>query len=455
MPSCSRWFLKVVFVTVIYVISAYTLYEVVSRLDLFTRPGIEVVAYVILYNTMILVVSIASIVVIFYMTGSFIATSSFPLLLLLLVLGSPYRWILLPSLLITLALLGLLIFLESIRGRLTEPLFDFLVKPRLSPTALAASALILYTSWNLIGLRTSCELELIYVTSSLIAALIASISSNRIYESLIVGALAGLGPLGLIITASYASFKPLKLGVCSGVEVGELQGFMWSASRSRALLDVIGEPRGNLMVCSQPSKAVLEVKEPWILWVYGLESRSIAESIALNLGGGVILDLETPGPRITELDKAIEEALKQTLGGVVRIGLGSIEPLETRIAITPSIAETLKDTRTLILETIPLQKETLLKLVFELVRKHPRVIVTLPEIPWIGETLAPRGPAKTTAFIVTKLTDPLQASTISKTLLLKQYEKAKEALMKGTLTLAYPGCGSRIIAIKPQIHTIR
>ncbi len=448
MSGCSRWPLRVLFVVLTYIISTYMIYDAIGRLALTIRPGVEVLVFIVLYNSIIAVVSLASTVIIMYTTGSLIAASSIPLSLVMLVLSSPYRWVLASSLLLVLAVLGLLILVQVARGRLAEPVIDLVVKTRLSPTALVAAALTLYISWSLIASRALCELSTVYVASSIAAAFIASVSSYSIWESLVLGAIAGLGPLGLSITASYASSKPLVLEPCSGVYVGELVGFVEVASRSRALLPVTGEPRGRIMVCSQPSRAVLEVEEPWIIWVYGLDSKRVAEAIALNLGGGVALSLEEPGPRITDIEKAVGEALEQASGGVAKIGLGSIEPYEARIALIPAIAETLKQAKTLILEVLVPSREQLIRIAFETSRRHPRLIVTLPEIPWSGETLAPRGPAKTSAFIVTRLTDPQQAENIAKTLLPRQSSELKEAILTGKIVIAYPGCKNKLIAIK-------
>jgi hypothetical protein len=203
-------------------------------------------------------------------------------------------------------------------------------------------------------------------------------------------------------------------------------------------------------VCSQKSKAILELEEPWIIWVYGVESRRVAEAIALNQGGGVILSLEEQGPSIAEIERAAREALGQALGGVARIGLGNIEPYEARIALLPSIAETLKPAKTLVLEAVAVDRDQILRLAFETSRKHPRIVIALPEIPWAGEMLAPRGPAKTTAFIVTKLTDPQQAENIARTLAPRQATHVKEALLKGGIAIAHPGCKGKTIIVKPQ-----
>ena len=434
-----------------YAISTYILYEFAGRLDLAMRVGVEALTAIVFYNSMFIASSLASTLIILYATGSVIAMSGVLLSLLLIVVSSPYRAVLLTSLLVTLIVVGALVFIQQARGRLEEPVFDFASKPRVSPTALAATAVTLYTSWSILGFKGSCELTaFIYTVSSLVAATIASLSSYTVLESLILGGLAGLGPLGLVLTAGYASLKPLKLEVCKGVEVGELIGFTEAASRSRALLPVAGEPRGSIVVCSQKSKAILELEEPWIIWVYGVESRRVAEAIALNQGGGVVLSLEEQGPGIAEIERAAREALGQALGGVARIGLGNIEPYEARIALLPSIAETLKPAKTLIVETIAVDREQTLKLAFETSRKHPRIVIALPEIPWAGEIIAPRGPAKTAAFIVTKLTDPQQAENIARTLTPRQTTHIKEALLKGDITIAHPSCKGKTIIFRSQ-----
>jgi replicative superfamily II helicase len=63
--------------------------------------------------------------------------------------------------------------------------------------------------------------------------------------------------------------------------------------------------------------------------------------------------------------------------------------------------------------------------------------------------IAPRGPAKTAAFIVTKLTDPQQAENIARTLAPRQATHVKEALLKGDIAIAHPGCKGKTIIAKP------
>ena len=452
LPTCSRWPLRLSLAVLAYIASTYMLYEVAVQLDLATMVGVETLIAIVFYNSMVIASSLASSLVILYSTGSVIAMSGVPLSLLMISISSPYRLVLLTSLLVTLIIVGAVVFVQQARGRLAEPVFDFTYKPRLSPTALAAAAVTLYTSWSLISPEGSCEpVVAVYAIASLVAAVIASFSSYTILESLIVGGLAGLGPLGLVVTASYASLKPLKLEGCKGVEVGELLGFTEVASRSRALLAVAGGARGSFMVCSQPSKAVLDVEEPWILWVYGLNSRVVAESVALKLGGGVVLDLDARGPQIAGVEEALKSALNQaSSGGLARVGLGGVEPLDVRLALLPSLVEALGGVGVLVLELTELQRDALLKLVFEVSRRHGRLIVALPEIPWGREMLAPRGPARSSAFIVTRLSDPLQADIISKALLHGHSERVRDVLLDGTIFIAYPGCGGRIIAFKPS-----
>jgi hypothetical protein len=146
----------------------------------------------------------------------------------------------------------------------------------------------------------------------------------------------------------------------------------------------------------------------------------------------------------------VREALGQSLGGIARVGLGGIEPYEARIALLPSIAETLKPAKTLVLEAVAVDRDQMLKLVFETSRKHPRLVIALPEIPWAGEMLAPRGPAKTAALIVTRLTDPQQAENIARTLAPRQASHVKEALLKGDIAIAHPGCKGKTVIVKPR-----
>lgn len=131
LPTCSRWPLRLSLAVLAYIASTYMLYEVAVQLDLATMVGVETLIAIVFYNSMVIASSLASSLVILYSTGSVIAMSGVPLSLLMISISSPYRLVLLTSLLVTLIIVGAVVFVQQARGRLAEPVFDFTYKPRL------------------------------------------------------------------------------------------------------------------------------------------------------------------------------------------------------------------------------------------------------------------------------------------------------------------------------------
>lgn len=454
LTSCRMWPFRFALVALVYLVAIYIIHGTVSVFHLTFRPGIEAFISIIFYQLILLIVTVASSTVILYVTGSLLTTATIPLGYVILVLASPLRMLLLVNIAITLALVAVLAFVLQIRGRLGEPVLDMLYNPRISPTALAAASLSLYTSWHLIAPRGApCEAQLLYALTSILAALVASVTSSSLPESLALGFLAGLGPFGLASTLAYATFKPLKPPVCDGLEVGNLLGFATTTSPTRALIQARTGPRGAIIACSQHSKAILSVEEPWIIWVYGLESRSLAYRIAERMGGGVALRLGAPGPGIADVEVRAREAVeKARSGGLGEVNLGGVEPLELRLAVAPTVAELASTTKTLVVDVdIPLSQDSLLKLAYEISRRHPRTIMVLQEIPWREAMIAPRGAARSSAFIITRLGDPVQAEAIARALLPRQAEGLRDLMLKGEVLVAYPGCNGNLVVLQPRV----
>lgn len=450
MTSCRIWPLRFALVASVYIVAIYLLHSAISVFHLAFRPGIEAFLSIIFYQLILLVVIVASSVVILYVTGSLITTATIPLGYILLVLPSPLRMLLLVNVVVTLALVAILAFILQVRGRLGEPVLDMLYNPRVSPTALAAASLSLYTSWHLIAPREApCEAQLLYALTSALAAFVASVSSSSILESIALGVLAGLGPFGLASTLAYASFKPLRPPACEGLEIGSLLGFATVTSPTRALIQARTGPRGTVIACSQQSKAVLRVEEPWIIWVYGLGSRSLAYRLAERMGGGVIVRLGAPGPGIADVEVRAREAVdKARGGGLGEVNLGGVEPLELRLAVAPTIADLASAAKALVVEVdTPLGQDSLLKLAYEISRRHPHTIMVLQEIPWREAMIAPRGAARSSAFILTRLGDPVQADSVARALLPRQAEGLRDMMLRGEALVAYPGCNGNLIVV--------
>ncbi|MFN4046300.1 MAG: hypothetical protein ACK4H7_03055, partial [Acidilobaceae archaeon] len=304
------------------------------------------------------------------------------------------------------------------------------------------------------SLEMGCKFKTLYYMSSIAAALIASSSSTTLLESLTLGLLSGLGPLGLLANAAYSSTRPLNPPDCEGVHVGSLLGFTSKVSEVRALAPAKGyRAGGELLACSRGGRAILELEEPWIIWVYGRNAPLVGRSIMEMLGGGTAISLGSMGPPIEALESRLEEALRELRDRkTTEIPLGGVEPPEARIVLAPSLAHSLAgrgvNTVLLDLQGLPLRKEDVAKVSFETSKKVGRLIVTLPEIPWTEPRLAPLGPARSSAFIIASLPDPAQAETIARVLSPVQAESLKDYLVRGDVLIAYPGCGKSLIAFQ-------
>lgn len=457
--ACRLWAARLLVALVAYAMSVYGVYIAVERLSP-GRPG-----FVSLLDIMVLLLAVplipaAASIVVFYSTRSFTASLSIPVTYIIIASMSPFFQMLLLSLWATVLALASLIVLSQFKGGFREPLLDVARAPRTwSPTALASAALTLYLSDQLLlsRLELGCEFKTLYYASTIAAALIASSSSTTLPESLTLGLLSGLGPLGLLATAAYSSMRPLNPPECVGVRVGSLVGFTSKVSEARALVPAKGyRAGGELLACSRGGHAILELEEPWIIWVYGRNASLIGGSIMEMLGGGAVIRLGSIGPPIEALESKLDEALRSLRERkTTEIPLGGVEPPEARIVLAPSLAHSLAGrgvgTILLDLQGLPLRQEDVAKVSFETSKKVGRLIVALSEIPWTEPRLAPLGPARSSAFIIASLSDPAQAETIARILSPAQAESLKEYLVRGDVLIAYPGCGKSLIAFQVRL----
>ncbi len=454
--ACRVWAARPLVALTAYAMTAYGVYIAVERLSL-SLPGVVSLLDIMVLLLIIPLIPAAASIVVFYSTRSLTASLSIPITYIIIASRSPLFQVLLLGLWATVLALLSLIVLSQFRGGFREPLIDVVRTPRTwSPTALASAALTLYLSDQLLlsRLGLGCDFKTLYYASSIVSAIIASSSSTMLLESLALGLLSGLGPLGLLAATAYASTRPLNPPECGGVHVGSLIGFTSKVSDVRALIPAKGyRAGGEVLACSRGGSAVLELEEPWIIWVYGGNASLIGRSIVEKLGGGASIRLGLIGPPIEILESRIDEALRGLRGGkIAEIPLGGVEPLEARIVLAPSLASSLASrgvyTILLDLQGLPLRQEDVAKVSFETSKNVKRLIVALSEIPWAEPRLAPLGPARSSAFIIASLPDPAQAETIARVLSPAQAESLKEYMVRGDVLIAYPGCGKSIIAFQ-------
>ncbi|MEM0497323.1 MAG: hypothetical protein QXR22_03895 [Acidilobaceae archaeon] len=400
----------------------------------------------------ILVITLISMIIIVYTTRSFIIAVPAATSFVLLASFNPRLQL---AILILVAISTIIAIFSAIiiyRGKFGEPLTDILKGPtRWSPTVLALTALILYIIDAIILGRFQCPLRILYYSTSLISSIIGASISTKPYESIGLGLISGLGPVGLTITLAYASFKPLDPPKCNGLDIGELVGFSSFSSVTRALLRTrVGDWRQKIIVCSAYSKAVLELEEPWILWVYGRRSRIVSESIARRLDGALIINLGAPKAAIEDIEDRIRSILEEIRSGnIAEVSVGGLEPVEVRVALTLSIYDYIErlgiENIVIDLEGVNIDTNNIFRLVFEAVRRAKRVIVSLPDIPWTEPRISPRGPAKSSGFIIAGLADPKQADSLANALAPSNAEDLRDIMIKGSTLVGFPGCDNRLI----------
>lgn len=307
-----------------------------------------------------------------------------------------------------------LLALVYLRERLGEPLLDLLRGAEgYSPVALSLAALSLYVVNDLLVSELSCWQRIAFYVASLIAAATASIAAEEPYESLPAGALAGLGPFGLAIISLYASHKPVSVRRCEGIEVGELAGIGGRFSATRSLIRLKdGQGGQETLACSREGRAVLALREPWILWIYGERAEEIAGYLVSRLGGFYIV-------KMSSIDAGIADSLR--LGESVWIDLSSVGVSMDSI-----------------------------RLVNEIAREKRRVIVTASDLPLEGSVIAPKGPAQSSGFIVAGLKDPLQAERVARLVSEAGREELKSIVSRGELFVAYPSCAGTPLLFRKE-----
>lgn len=302
--------------------------------------------------------------------------------------------------------------------RIGESSLDFARGPSSwSPTALAAAAPSLWLVTSLF--EFPCEVLFLLIASSLLSAVVSSLISRNVAESLLLGALSGLGPVGLTVSAIIASFRPLPPLRCEGLDIGELLGYTHFSSVNRSMTRRGGEDwRQEVIACSQRGRAVLALQEPWILWIYGRDSEAVAERLTRRLGGFRKLGGEGSGTRALRFAEILAEI--SSLGG---------------------------QDMWLDLRFSGLREEEVEVIAFEAVRRARRVIVSLPEMPWRDGSLSPKGPARSAGAVFAGLEDLGQAERVSQALS-PSSEGLRESVMRGYPLFAFPGCEGKLIAFK-------
>lgn len=302
--------------------------------------------------------------------------------------------------------------------RVSESSLDFARGPSSwSPTALASAALSLWLVTS--SYDFPCEVSVLLVSLVLPSAVLSSLVSRNVGESLLLGALSGLGPVGLTLTAIIASFRPLPPLRCEGIDVGELLGYTHYSSVNRSMTRAGGEEwRQEIIACSQRGRAIVALQEPWLLWIYGRDSDRVAERLTKKLGGFRKVGGESSGSKALRFPELYAD--------ISALGDQSVW-LDLRLS--------------------GLREEEVEALAFEAARRARRVVVTLSEVPWKDASLSPKGPARSAGLIFAGLEDLGQVERVAQALS-PNSEGLRENLAKGYPLFAFPGCEGKLIAFK-------
>ncbi|MEM1846618.1 MAG: hypothetical protein QW065_03245 [Acidilobaceae archaeon] len=338
--------------------------------------------------------------------------------------------------------------LTKLRGSLSEPSLD-LVKKDLaewSPIALSSAGLSLYVLSFFLDLRLEPWAELVYAVSSLVSALISSASSRSLQESLVLGTLSALGPLGLAVVSVWFSLRPIPPSSCEGVVVGELVALEANVSSARGAI-AYSKRSDRVFACSERAEAVLKLMEPWILWGYGELARKAVLKRVLS-ESSVYLNLCRGEFKLSEVEEEIERALSQKAKRL-SLELGSISPIEVRVAYALSLAKSLAgkgfEAVAVDVSECSIPEEELGRIASEAPRFAKKVVVFSSGLPWGTRKIAPKGSAASSGFIAGGFRDPAEARSIAELVAPEAVGELTRLLLEGRIGVGYPGCRDEFI----------
>ncbi len=311
-------------------------------------------------------------------------------------------------------------------------------RPTPASMALASSVLYMklvdYYSWH--G-------YVIHVAGAAGAGVLYTRLSRSLYESILVGAVLGLGPLGSLIALAPQAFRPLPPLECEGIPIGRLVGYTARSSPTRLIVSA-----GEEGIACSTGVGVLEVSYPTVIWLYSADP--LRDSTKVARGPALIVDLIEPGPDATGVEEEASTAsytVKQ--GGVGRIRLGSIEPLESRIAVASGILSSMKLDAWVVIAGSRSMGPELIKLATSL-RNIKRVIIAVDGL--VSRSLAPAPPGYSSGLIVSRLSDPGDQETVARSLLGGGVGVVRRLMDMG-VSLGYPYCGGRVMAVMLEAET--
>ena len=352
------------------------------------------------------------------------------------------------------ALAGMIaLVLPVIRGPPGDSVLEYIVARQVfRPVPIASSLLVSYIVLWVTGIFSygSNYGYIIHVSGGLIAAGVQSRASRSLRESLARGALSGLGPAGGVLTLLDIPFRPLPPLKCSGVKLGVLYGYTHASTKPRMLYRIPGRGDFAGIACSK-GEAILNVKEPLLIWLYS--STPVDDSLSITSGGRLLLDLVDEGPPVEGVEEEASNAMTIARGGGVGIlRLGSIEAVESRYSLAASILGWGHGVGWLILRVPPERLDMLQKLLYGL-QGYKRIVIAMDTIAWKG-ALAPSPSKYSTGVVVSRIPDPGAQEYIARALL---GSAAGVDLLRWIaserLMIAYPYCNGGLLVFKPRLQS--
>ena len=311
-------------------------------------------------------------------------------------------------------------------------------RPTPASMALASSILYMklidYYSWH--G-------YVVHIAGATGAGLLYTRLSRSLYESILAGAVLGLGPLGSLLALAPQAFRPLPPLSCEGIPVGRLVGYTARSSPTRLIVSA-----GEEGIACSTGVGVMEAGYPVVIWLYSDDP--LRTSSKMVRGPALIVDLVEPGPDAAGIEEEASTASYTVgQGGVGRIRLGSIEPLESRIAVASGILGSMElDAWVVIVGSRSMGGE-LVKLATSL-KGLKRVIIAVDGL--VSRSLAPAPPGYSSGLIVSRLSDPGDQEAVARSLLGGGVGVLRRLMDMG-VSLGYPYCGGRVMAVVLEAET--
>ena len=340
--------------------------------------------------------------------------------------------------------------IASIRGGLGDSLLDrksWRQAPFLTPIPLG----LLVALITLELLEAPKTLSILHLAFTGLSSIIVAFYSHSISEAIILGALSGLGPLGLVIAGSRIAFSHIDPGACPGIPVGRLVSIEDTGIRVKMATSggSIFSMKSVGPVCTKPLRAVLALRDQAIIWVYGRAPKRLFESL---LPRPALIIRTTGHPMGGDLEELLSDTSTIiAAGGTAEV---SLDPSQAQIVI--GVAELLVDTagdsgaKAVLVEAAGLGEDFLKRIAARATRKIGLTIVAINNVPWTSPSLMPRFYAASSGIIAIGVEDPGDRAKIASTLFSSNEARslARKLLSSKEYGIGYPYCNGKPFIFK-------